>query len=268
MSNTHPGVLASREGGVLTLALNRPEVMNAFGGTMREDLRDALATAATDPSIRCVIITGTGKAFCAGGDVASMAQLQDAGDTDEIGRRMTVAAEVIRLIREMPKPVIAAVNGAAAGAGMNLALACDWRYASESARFAESFIKIGLVPDWGGHYLLTQLVGPARAMELIMSGERLGAAEALHLGIVNAVFADDEFTAAVQMRAQAFATAPAEALAAIKRGVQRAAAGTLEDSLAWESRTQRALFLGADAREGMRAFLEKRPASFAGTPRE
>lgn len=255
-------LLRARESGVLTLTLNRPEVMNAFGGTMREDLRDALAAAEIDASVRCIVITGAGKAFCAGGDVASMARLQDAGDTQEIGHRMAVAAEVIEIIRRMGKPVIAAINGAAAGAGMNLALACDWRYAARSARFAESFIKIGLVPDWGGHFLLTELVGPARAMELIMMGDRIDAETALRFGIVNEVVDDPDLARFTQTRAEALAAAPAEAIAAIKHGVRRALQGELRETLAWESKTQRALFLGADAREGMRAFIEKRPARF------
>lgn len=259
---SEPLLLQVLEAGVLTLTLNRPEVMNAFGGTMREDLRDALAAAETNPQVRCVVITGTGKAFCAGGDVASMARLQEAGDTTEIGHRMAVAAEVIGLIRRMAKPVIASVNGAAAGAGMNLALACDWRYAARSARFAESFIKIGLIPDWGGHFLLTELVGPARAMELIMTGERIDAETALRFGIVNAVFEDTDLTSQVKTRAEALAAAPTEAIAAIKQGVRRALGGSLTDTLGWESTTQRALFLSTDAREGMRAFVEKRPARF------
>ena len=259
---SEPLLLQALEAGVLTLTLNRPEVMNAFGGTMREDLRDALAAAETDPAVRCVVITGMGKAFCAGGDVASMARLQDAGDTTEIGHRMAVAAEVIELIRRMGKPVIAAVNGAAAGAGMNLALACDWRYAGRSARFAESFIKIGLVPDWGGHFLLTELVGPARAMELIMRGERIDAETALRYGVVNEVVDDEKLASVVKSRAEALAASPAEAIAAIKHGVRRALGGSLAATLAWESTTQRALFLGSDAREGMRAFIEKRPARF------
>lgn len=259
---SEPLLLHALSSGVLTLTLNRPAVMNAFGGTMREDLRDALAAAETDAGVRCIVITGAGKAFCAGGDVASMVRLQEAGDTAEIGHRMAVAGEVIDLIRRMGKPVIAAVNGAAAGAGMNLALACDWRYAARSARFAESFIKIGLVPDWGGHFLLTELVGPARAMELIMTGERIDAETALRFGIVNAVVDDEALASTVQTRAEALAAAPAEAIAAIKRGIRRAQGGSLAETLAWESTTQRALFLGADAREGMRAFIEKRPPRF------
>jgi 2-(1,2-epoxy-1,2-dihydrophenyl)acetyl-CoA isomerase len=247
---------------VATLTLDRPSAMNAFGGRMREDLLTHLEQAVADTSIRCIVITGAGRAFCAGGDIASMAALQEAGDCDEVTARMRVAARVVTLIQAAPKPVIAAVNGAAAGAGMNLALACDLRYAAAGAVFAESFIRIGLVPDWGGHHLLTRLVGGARALELMLSGARIDAAEAVRLGLVNRVIPDAEFQAFVQQQSAALAGAPAAAVAAIKQGIQRAADGTLADTLAWEMETQRALFLGADAREGMRAFLARRAPRF------
>src|SRR5215470_13663941 len=136
--------------GVVTL--NRPEVMNAFGGTMREDLLKMLQQAEADKGVRCVVITGAGKAFCAGGDIASMAEMQAKNDASVIPQRMKIGAQVVNLIRSMATPVIAAVNGAAAGAGMNLALACDMRFGSDRARFAQSFVKIGLVTDWGEHY--------------------------------------------------------------------------------------------------------------------
>lgn len=247
---------------IATITLDRPEVMNAFGGTMREDLLACLERAAVDSQVRCLIITGAGKAFCAGGDVASMAELQARDDTSVLVQRMQGAARVVSFIRAIPKPVIAAVNGAAAGAGMNLALACDLRYAAASARFSEAFIRIGLVPDWGGHFLLTELVGPARALELIMSGERIDAGEAERLGIVNACFNDADFATEVRRKARMFAAAPAEAIAAIKKGVRRAMQGSLEDTLEYELAAQQRVFLGADAREGMRAFLEKRAPRF------
>src|SRR5262245_47515996 len=163
--------------GILTL--NRPEVMNAFGGTMREDLLQMLRQAEVDKNVRCVVIIGAGRAFCAGGDIASMAEMQAKNEASIVSQRMKVGGQVVNLIRSMAKPVIAAVNGAAAGARVNLALACDMRFAAQSAHFSESFVKIALVPDWGGTYLLTQLVGTAKAMELMMSGNRIDAAEAL-----------------------------------------------------------------------------------------
>lgn len=247
---------------IATITLDRPEVMNAFGGTMREDLFTRLMEAEKDDEVRCIVITGAGKAFSAGGDVASMADLQAEDDTSVLVTRMRAAARLVSYLRTLPKPVIAAVNGAAAGAGMNLALACDLRYATASAKFSEAFIRIGLVPDWGGHFLLTELVGPARALELIMTGERIDAREAERLGIINGCFSDESFTTEVRAKARVLAAAPALAIAAIKRGVRRAMQGTLEDTLEYELEAQQQVFLSADAREGMRAFLEKRAPRF------
>ncbi len=248
--------------GVAVITLNRPEAMNAFGGTMREDLLQLLRRAEADKAVRCALITGTGKAFCAGGDIASMVELQAANDTLVITERMRTGAEVVQLIRAMRIPVIAAINGTAAGAGMNLAMACDMRFAAESARFAESFVKIALVPDWGGSYLLVQQVGTAKAMELMMTGDRLDAAEALRLGIVNRVFPDDTFREDVMAFARRLATGPADTLAHIKHATYVGAAGTLADALETEERAQTALFLAPHAREGMRAFIEKRAPRF------
>lgn len=248
--------------GVATITLNRPEVMNAFGGDMRETLYQRLREAEDDSLVRCVVITGTGRAFCAGGDVANMAALQEARDVGPIRQRMLTGGEVVKLIFGMSKPVVAAVNGAAAGAGMNLALACDFRYAAASAKFAQSFVKIGLVPDWAGHYLLPRLVGPAKAMELMMTGERIEAAEALRLGLVNQVFADATFRDDVAQRVRLLADGPPETLALIKQGVQRGLQASLPETLAFELQAQSALFLSPDACEGMRAFLDKRAPRF------
>jgi 2-(1,2-epoxy-1,2-dihydrophenyl)acetyl-CoA isomerase len=245
-----------------TITLNRPEVMNAFGGTMREDLFARLQQAESDAAVRCVIVTGAGNAFCAGGDIASMAEMQERNDTSILTQRMKFGAQIVQFIRQMTKPVIAAINGAAAGAGMNLALACDIRFGSDRAKFAESFVKIGLVPDWGGHYLLTQLVGTSRALELIMTGDRIDAEEAYRLGLMNRIFPHDAFQEEVRKFAARLADGPAETLAQIKRGVYLGATGTLADTLAHEEQAQSSVFLSADTREGMRAFLEKRQPQF------
>ncbi len=262
MSTTH--IRYDIADGVATITLNRPQVMNAFGDDMRETLYHRLREAADDRHVRCVVITGAGKAFCAGGDIANMASLQDKGEAGEIRQRMLTGGEIVKLIHGMAKPVIAAVNGAAAGAGMNLALACDFRYACASAKFAQSFVKIGLVPDWAGHYLLPRLVGTARAMELMMTGERIDAEEALRLGIVNRVYPDESFREAVAQRVRLFADGPPDTLALIKQGVQRGVGASLPETLAFELQAQSAVFLSADAREGMRAFLEKRTPRFGG----
>lgn len=257
-----PQVLYEVAAGIGTITLARPEAMNAFGGTMREDLLGLLERAAADRAVRCVVITGAGKAFCAGGDIANMVELQAGDDVSVIRQRMQIGGEVIRLMRAMPKPVVAAVNGAAAGAGLNLALACDMRIAAASARFAASFVRIGLVPDWGGTHFLTRVLGAAKAMELMMTGDLVDAGEALRLGLVSRVVPDERFRDEAAAFARRLATGPADALAAIKRATWAGATGTLDDSLRLEAELQCDLFLSADSREGMRAFVEKRAPKF------
>jgi len=257
-------ILYGIEDGVATLTLNRPEARNAFGDGTREALLERLRRADADQNIGCVVITGAGEAFAAGGDIKGMASLQAADDAGVVRERMRVGGEIVKCIRSMSAPVVAAVNGAAAGAGMNLALACDLRCAAERAIFCESFIRIGLVPDWGGHYLLTRIVGTARAMELMMLGDRIDAATAERLGLVNAVFPDATFASDVDAVARRLAAGPRAAISAIKRGVYRGATGSLADTLAWEESTQPKLFLSADAREGMQAFIDKRRPAFTG----
>lgn len=247
---------------VATITLNRPQVMNALAGTMREDIFAALRCAEADVEVGAVVITGAGEAFCAGGDIANMLQLQARDEVAPITARTAVAGDLIQFLRAMTKPVIAAINGAAAGGGANLALACDIRFGSSRARFAESFVKIGLVPDWGGHYLLTRLVGTSHAMELMMLGDRIDADEACRLGIINHIFPAETFMQEVMIRARRLAQGPAAALAAIKRGIYLGAEQSLADLLNYEQRTQTALFLEPDAREGMRAFIEKRNPRF------
>ena len=259
--NTQP-ILSEVAEHVATITLNRPEVMNALSDEMRTQLLEHLESFAANPEVRAVVITGAGKAFCAGGDIASMAELQDEDDTTVLERRIMAGGLIVQLIRRMPQPVVAAVNGAAAGGGMSLTLACDFRLGSEHALFAESFVRIGLVPDWGGFTFLPRLIGTAKAMELMMTGDRVGAEEALGLGLLSHVFPADRFAEEVQGFARRLAAGPRQALTAIKQGVYLGAAGSLAEVLAFEHRTQRSLFLSADAREGMRAFLEKRPPVF------
>jgi 2-(1,2-epoxy-1,2-dihydrophenyl)acetyl-CoA isomerase len=255
-------ILTDVDEGVATITLNRPEAMNAFEDGMRETLLERLETYGTDNTVRCIVITGAGKAFCAGGDIVSMAALQDNNDTTVVEERMTLAARVIQTIKALRQPVIAAINGAAAGGGMNLALACDIRLASERAIFAESFVKIGLIPDWGGFSLLPQLVGTAKAMELMMLGDRIDAAEAQRLGLLNHVYPRDAFNDEVAAFARRLAAGPPETLARIKEGFYLGARESLADGLAYEYRAQRKLFLSDNAREGMRAFIEKRDPTF------
>lgn len=255
-------ILSEIPSGVGVATLNRPEVMNSFTDDMRWELVSTLEAFAADDEVRCIVLTGAGRAFCAGGDIGSMAALQAADDTTVLQDRMTVGARAVRLLAEAPKPTIAAVNGPAAGAGMNLALACDMRLGSERAVFSESFVKIGLVPDWGGFSSLPRLVGVAKAMELMMTGDRVDAATAERLGLLNQICAHEAFEEHWRAFAERLASGPAEALAQIKRGVHVGADGSLAEALAHEYQAQTDVFLGADAREGMQAFLEKRPPDF------
>ena len=256
-------VLCECEAGVAWLTLNRPAVLNAFSDEIRAALLAQLTELAQDESVRCVAITGAGRAFSAGGDIANMVELQRAEDAATIATRIDTAGQVMATIRKMPKPVVAAINGPAAGGGLNLALGCDMRLASTRAVFSEAFVKIGLVPDWGGFHALPRLVGTAKAMELMMTGERLDAEEALRLGLVNHLFDAEAFEERARGFAARLAQGPAEAVARIKAGVYLGASGSPGDVVHYERETQTALFLSADAREGMQAFLEKRPPKFS-----
>lgn len=259
---SHNDIVYAVDSAVATIRFNRPDTRNAFGDTTRDQLLDLLEQASSDKQVRCIVITGTGRAFAAGGDVRSMQVQQENNDPSIVASRIVVANKVVRLLRDVAKPVIAAINGAAAGGGMNLALACDIRYASSSAFFSESFVKIGVVPDWGGHYFLTRLVGASQAMELMMLGERIDANTALRLGIVNAIYADDIFEQEVMKKARAFAAAPQGVIETVKRGVNAATNGTLDDTLEFELNAQREIFLSDDAREGINAFIDKRAPQF------
>jgi 2-(1,2-epoxy-1,2-dihydrophenyl)acetyl-CoA isomerase len=256
------GIAVEHLGAVARITLDRPDVMNRFEGAMREALVDALEQVGRDPAIRAVLVTGAGDAFSAGADVNGMLELHAQGDTAEILRRVELGAEVIRAVRGMPKPVVAAVNGVAAGAGANLALACDVRVGSDAASLSESFIRIGLLPDWGGLHFLVRLVGPGRAAELAMTGERVDAARMLELGILNRVFPVESFADDALAYAGRLAAGSPDALAQIKAGIEIATNGSLEAVLAFERAVQPELFAGDNCREGMAAFLERRPPEF------
>jgi enoyl-CoA hydratase/carnithine racemase len=243
-------------GAVATITLNRPEKLNAFTGTMREDLLHALREAERDTNVRAVVLTGAGRAFCAGGDVEFMSGLQTSGDETAFRRLLDAGRDVILQIATMPKPVIAAVNGVAAGAGCNLALACDYRVASETAKLSESFVRIGLHPDWGGTWLLPRLVGRSRAMEILMTGRMVAAGEALAIGMVDRV-APDALAEAASL-AQSLAEASPIAIAGIKRALNASGANDLRTQLDLEAEHQLACFRSSEAAEKMQAFLAKR----------
>jgi 2-(1,2-epoxy-1,2-dihydrophenyl)acetyl-CoA isomerase len=255
-------ILLAEDAGIATIVLNRPDKLNAFADDMRERLTDALDRVAAG-SARVLVITGAGRAFCAGGDVRHMANLRtrESGAAD-LGRLLDLGAGVIRRIDRLAIPTIAAVNGVAAGAGMNLALACDLRIASDQASFAESFVRIGLQPDWGGSWFLPRRVGIARALELCWLGDPVDAAEALRIGLVERVVPGDQLMDEVRTLARRLASAPVVSVRAIKRSLTASRHRSLDESLAGEAEAQMRCWESPDVAEGLAAFVEKRTASF------
>jgi 2-(1,2-epoxy-1,2-dihydrophenyl)acetyl-CoA isomerase len=251
------------EGGVATVTLNRPDKLNAFAGDMRERLVDALDDLAADRTLRVLVLTGAGKGFCSGGDVQHMVELKrrDAG-FDALAPLLDAGRAIVTRLAAFEIPVIAAVNGVAAGAGMNLALACDVRLASSEARFGETFVRIGLHPDWGGSYHLPLLAGSAAALDLCWTGELIGAEDALRLGLVQHVFPAAEFDARWREYAARLAGAPATSVREAKRTLRAARFRTLAQCLDEEAAAQAACWASADSAEGLTAFAEKRAARF------
>lgn len=252
----------SRAGAVATIRLNRPDKLNALAGSMREDLAAAVRDADANRDCRVMVITGAGRAFCAGGDVEVMAGMQRAKDVAAFRKFLDAGRDVILAVAGAGKPVIAAINGIAAGAGCNLALACDYRIAADNVKLGETFVRIGLHPDWGGTWLLPRLVGRSRAFELMMSGRMVAADEALAIGMVDRVVPAADFTASVDALAQELAAAPPVAAAGIKRALAAAQRNDLAAQLDLETEHQLAAFSSADAAEGLAAFFEKRPPKF------
>ncbi|HEY0141082.1 MAG TPA: enoyl-CoA hydratase [Thermoanaerobaculia bacterium] len=249
---------------VTTLTLNRPDKLNAFSGTMREDLLAALREAQNDAGCRVVVLTGAGRAFCAGGDVEYMSGLQKKGDVESFRKLLDAGRDIVLQIATMPKPVIASVNGVAAGAGCNLALACDYRIASETAKLGQTFVKIGIHPDWGGTFFLPRLVGKGVALELLTSGRMVDAAEALRIGMLDRVVAAEALAEETEKLARTIASAPPIAVMGIKRALAESERNDLRAQAELESEHQVRCFLSKDAAEGMAAFFGKRTATFRG----
>jgi 2-(1,2-epoxy-1,2-dihydrophenyl)acetyl-CoA isomerase len=263
-SAADPVLLESRDGSIVTLAMNRPERLNALDNHLATALNEALARISIDHTVHVVILTGAGRGFCAGGDLAVIGKGRATSNDTELAPILRSGMQAVLKIRTMPQPVIAAVNGPAAGAGMNLALAADIRIAVEEAVFGQNFAKVGMFPDYGGTYFLPQLVGPSKAAELFYTGEMVDARTALNLGIVNYVFASDRFPAEVQSLAAKIATGPQMAIRAVKQAIFAREREALVAALEAEVEHQLQCFHSHDCMEGIRAFLEKRPPSFRG----
>ena len=257
-------IKVAEDNGIVTISLNRPERLNALIGHMRRDLAETLEESGSDPHVRVVVLTGEGRAFCAGGDVNFMAELVERNDSEEFARLLGAARRVILAIRHMTKPVIASINGPASGAGFNLALACDLRIASSDATFSQSFVKLGFHPDWGGTYFLPRMVPSNIACELFFLGDTIDAEQALRLGLINRVVGPEELASETRKLAERLRDGAAVSIAAAKHAVYASEHDSLEQMLQYEVEAQIRCFESEDGREGVRAFLEKRPPHFTG----
>ena len=258
-----PPILVSVEAGVQTITLNRPERLNAFNPEMHGLLREALERAGDDDAVRAVLLTGAGRGFCAGQDLSE----RDVGGDAVIDLSVTIESlynPLVRRLRALPKPIVCAVNGVAAGAGANVALACDIVLAARSASFIQAFARIGLVPDSGGSWILPRLVGRARAMGLALLGDKLAAEDAADWGLVWKAVDDDKLMAEAGALARGLAAGPTRAYGLIKRALDDSETNTLDAQLDLERDLQRKAGLSEDYREGVAAFLAKRKPAFKG----
>lgn len=265
MSDANSKLLIENDGAVRTLRLNRPDSLNAFDNELLSLLGKAVADAEKDKTVRCVVITGAGRGFSSGQDLADVSSRYKSDAPIELGSHLRDRYNpIINRIRTMEKPVIAAVNGVAAGAGCSLALACDLRIAGESASFIEAFVNVGLVPDSGSTFTLPRLIGVARSMEMAFTGRKVAAAEALSIGLVNQVVPDDQLADATKKLASKLASLPTRAIGLTKRAINAAWTSDLETQLDYEAMLQTTAGQTKDHREGVTAFLEKRPPKFTG----
>lgn len=255
-------ILVERDGAIGWIRISRPERLNAFAGTMREEIEAGLEALEADPTIRCVVVTGVGRAFSTGGDIQVMAELAERRDSESFDALVRTGARIVALIDRMSKPVIAAVNGPAAGAGACLALGCDLRVASETASIGFTFLRVGLHPDWGGSYFLPRLVGPGRAAEMILTGGMISAERAERLGIFNRVVPAVELEPAARDLALQIAAGPPRTIAVAKRTLRRSLNSSLDEVLEMEIAAQGEAFGSPDFQEGIQAFLEKRAPRF------
>jgi 2-(1,2-epoxy-1,2-dihydrophenyl)acetyl-CoA isomerase len=250
------------EGGVAEITLNRPDALNAFNDEMSAELQDALKSAERDSNVRALLLTGAGKGFCAGQDLNAVRE-RPAGHSFR-DHLLKTYNPIVAKLSSIEKPVVAAVNGAAVGAGFGIALACDIRYASEAAKFRTAFIGIGLAPDSGTSYFLPRLLGMGRALELAYTNELVDAATALSLGLVNKVFPPVDLLPQARALASQLAAGPTRGYGLTKRAMRHAAGNTLEEALDYEAHAQDIAGRTHDHTEGVNAFLEKRKPEFKG----
>ncbi len=260
----YENILFAIDGGIARLTLNRPDRLNSFNDAMHEEVRAALGRVREDASVRVLLLTGSGRGFCAGQDLADRAVAPGEAPVDLGASIERNYKPLILALRALPMPVVCAVNGVAAGAGANIALACDIVIAAKSASFIQAFAKIGLIPDSGGTWFLPRLVGSARAMGLALLGDKLSADDAAAWGLIWQAVDDGQLMTVVDKLLQQFAQAPTRGLAAIKQALDASAGNTLASQLDLERDLQRALGESEDYREGVAAFTAKRPPQFSG----
>jgi len=247
--------------GIATITLNRPDVFNAFNDQQSYDLQDALKQVSRDESVRVVVLTGAGRAFCSGQDLKAIANTDKRDLSESLEKRYN---PIIRAMRNLPKPIICKLNGVAAGAGCSLALACDMVVASSAASMIEVFVNVGLVLDSGSSFFLPRVVGSLKAFELSTLGSKVSAEEALQLGMVNRVVAPEELDAAVAELAARYAAAPTKAIGLMKKMLNKSFSSTLDEMLDYESYCQKIAGNSEDYKEGVTAFNEKRKPQFKG----
>jgi 2-(1,2-epoxy-1,2-dihydrophenyl)acetyl-CoA isomerase len=258
-------VVYEKSEGIVTLTLNRPDVLNAVNEKMGQELLDALRQAERDPEVRCLIITGRGRAFCSGEDIQALRSDYEHGTNPKLGERLLHKYNpMIRRIREMEKPVIAAVNGPAAGAGAGIAYSCDIRLASDSAKFLQAFVRIGLAPDSGTSFFLPKLVGYAKALELSLTGDEVTSKEAERLGLVSKVVPADQLMTSARDLAKKLTQGAPRAIGLTKRAINKSTSSDIETVLQYESYLQEIAGATSDHVEAVKAFFEKRKPVFKG----
>jgi len=258
-------LLTEKKNGVGIITLNRPDKLNAFSDELTFQLQDALKEMEKDKDVRAIILTAAGRGFCAGQDLQSRSIAQEMGERPSLGDsiRRRYNPIVIKL-RRIEKPIIAAVNGVAAGAGASIAFACDYRIVTDKVNFIQSFTKVGLIPDSGATFILTRLVGLTKAFELMLSAEKLSAQEALHLGIINKIVSEEDLMKEAMALAEKLAMGPTKAFGLTKRAVNRAVFDDLEELLEYEASLQEIAGRSDDFAEGVKAFVEKRTPQYTG----